>query len=93
MDSLLEALQSGAAFRRKRGPRQDSPLCPWEEEEEDTRKLVTANRKAGCAVTSLLASELTKDDAMTAVPAKVPKGSDGVPTILEEAMELVGRAS
>ncbi|XP_028383158.1 protein diaphanous homolog 1 isoform X1 [Phyllostomus discolor] len=74
MDSLLEALQSGAAFRRKRGPRQ-------------------ANRKAGCAVTSLLASELTKDDAMTAVPAKVPKGSDGVPTILEEAMELVGRAS
>uniref|UniRef100_K9IQ00 Protein diaphanous homolog 1 n=1 Tax=Desmodus rotundus TaxID=9430 RepID=K9IQ00_DESRO len=74
MDSLLEALQSGAAFRRKRGPRQ-------------------ANRKAGCAVTSLLASELTKDDAMTAVAAKVPKTSDGVPTILEEAMELVGRAS
>ncbi|XP_073932885.1 protein diaphanous homolog 1 isoform X1 [Castor canadensis] len=74
MDSLLEALQSGAAFRRKRGPRQ-------------------ANRKAGCAVTSLLASELTKDDAMTAVPAKVPKKSEGVPTILEEAKELVGRAS
>ncbi|XP_016061029.1 PREDICTED: protein diaphanous homolog 1 [Miniopterus natalensis] len=74
MDSLLEALQSGAAFRRKRGPRQ-------------------ANRKAGCAVTSLLASELTKDDAMTAVAAKVPKTSDGVPTILEEPMELIGRAS
>ncbi|XP_036169775.1 protein diaphanous homolog 1 isoform X3 [Myotis myotis] len=74
MDSLLEALQSGAAFRRKRGPRQ-------------------ANRKAGCAVTSLLASELTKDDAMTAVAAKVPKMSDGVPTILEETKELVGRAS
>nr|XP_040129740.1 protein diaphanous homolog 1 isoform X3 [Ictidomys tridecemlineatus] len=74
MDSLLEALQSGAAFRRKRGPRQ-------------------ANRKAGCAVTSLLASELTKDDAMTAVPIKVPKTSEGVPTILEEAKELVGRAS
>lgn len=54
---------------------------------------LAANRKAGCAVTSLLASELTKDDAMTAVPAKVPKSSDGVPTILEEAMELVGRAS
>ncbi|KAM8971907.1 protein diaphanous homolog 1 [Pelodytes ibericus] len=51
MDSLLEALQSGAAFRRKRGPRQ-------------------ANRKAGCAVTSLLASELTKDDAMVAVKKK-----------------------
>ncbi|KAL2779074.1 protein diaphanous-like protein 1 isoform 1 [Daubentonia madagascariensis] len=74
MDSLLEALQSGAAFRRKRGPRQ-------------------ANRKAGCAVTSLLASELTKDDAMTAVPAKMPKNSEAVPTILEEAKELVGRAS
>ncbi|XP_012875879.1 PREDICTED: protein diaphanous homolog 1 isoform X2 [Dipodomys ordii] len=74
MDSLLEALQSGAAFRRKRGPRQ-------------------ANRKAGCAVTSLLASELTKDDAMSSVPAKVPKNSEGIPTILEEAKELVGRAS
>uniref|UniRef100_A0A671E900 Protein diaphanous homolog 1 n=1 Tax=Rhinolophus ferrumequinum TaxID=59479 RepID=A0A671E900_RHIFE len=74
MDSLLEALQSGAAFRRKRGPRQ-------------------ANRKAGCAVTSLLASELTKDDAMTSVATKVPKISEGVPTILEENKELVGRAS
>lgn len=52
---------------------------------------LAANRKAGCAVTSLLASELTKDDAMTA--AKVPKISDGVPTILEETKELVGRAS
>ncbi|XP_004420116.1 PREDICTED: protein diaphanous homolog 1 isoform X2 [Ceratotherium simum simum] len=74
MDSLLEALQSGAAFRRKRGPRQ-------------------ANRKPGCAVTSLLASELTKDDALTAPPTKVPKNSEGVPTILEETKELVGRAS
>nr|XP_055187777.1 protein diaphanous homolog 1 isoform X2 [Nyctereutes procyonoides] len=74
MDSLLEALQTGAAFRRKRGPRQ-------------------ANRKAGCAVTSLLASELTKDDAMTAVPSKVPRNSEGFPTILEETKELVGRAN
>ncbi|XP_011795098.1 PREDICTED: protein diaphanous homolog 1 isoform X1 [Colobus angolensis palliatus] len=64
MDSLLEALQSGAAFRRKRGPRQ-------------------ANRKAGCA----------KDDAMVAVPAKVSKKSETFPPILEEAKELVGRAS
>nr|XP_011714556.1 LOW QUALITY PROTEIN: protein diaphanous homolog 1 [Macaca nemestrina] len=64
MDSLLEALQSGAAFRRKRGPRQ-------------------ANRKAGCA----------KDDAMAAVPAKVSKKNETFPTILEEAKELVGRAS
>ncbi|XP_073077957.1 protein diaphanous homolog 1-like [Manis javanica] len=74
MDSLLEALQSGAAFRRKRGPRQ-------------------ANRKVGCAVTSVLASELTKDDAMTAVPAKVAKNREGVPTVLEETKELIGRAS
>ncbi|KAG8506978.1 Protein diaphanous-1 [Galemys pyrenaicus] len=74
MDSLLEALQSGAAFRRKRGPRQ-------------------ANRKAGCAVTSLLASELTKDDAMTSVPAKVAKNNEGITTIIEETKELVGRAS
>ncbi|KAM8959021.1 protein diaphanous homolog 1 [Lycaon pictus] len=43
MDSLLEALQTGAAFRRKRGPRQDSPVYPWEEEleEEETYKLPT----------------------------------------------------
>ncbi|XP_053574582.1 protein diaphanous homolog 1 [Bombina bombina] len=34
MDSLLEALQSGAAFRRKRGPRQDSLLSLSEEEEQ-----------------------------------------------------------
>uniref|UniRef100_A0A2I3GZ85 Protein diaphanous homolog 1 n=1 Tax=Nomascus leucogenys TaxID=61853 RepID=A0A2I3GZ85_NOMLE len=74
MDSLLEALQSGAAFRRKRGPRQP-------------------NRKAGCAVTSLLPLEPTKDDAMATVPAKVPKNSETFPTILEEAKELVGRAS
>ncbi|XP_051019542.1 protein diaphanous homolog 1 isoform X2 [Acomys russatus] len=74
MDSLLEALQSGAAFRRKRGPRQ-------------------VNRKAGCAVTSLLASELTKEDAVAASSAKVSKKNEGVPTILEEAKELVGRAS
>ncbi|VCX39053.1 unnamed protein product [Gulo gulo] len=74
MDSLLEALQTGAAFRRKRGPRQ-------------------ANRKAGCAVTSLLASELTKDDAMTAVPSKMAKNNEGVSTILEETKELVGRAN
>ncbi|XP_010848944.1 PREDICTED: protein diaphanous homolog 1 [Bison bison bison] len=46
MDSLLEALQSGAAFRRKRGPRQGV-------------------RKAACAATSQLVSELTKEDAMT----------------------------
>ncbi|XP_053321551.1 protein diaphanous homolog 1 [Spea bombifrons] len=67
MDSLLEALQSGAAFRRKRGPRQ-------------------ANRKAGCAVTSLLASELTKDDALTTVAAKKKKNSE--PKLVDMDMEV-----
>ncbi|XP_004643914.1 protein diaphanous homolog 1 isoform X1 [Octodon degus] len=72
MDSLLEALQSGAAFRRKRGPRQ-------------------GNRKVGC-LASMLPSDLIKDDVITAAPAKM-SNSEGVPTILEEAKELVGRAS
>ncbi|XP_062331860.1 protein diaphanous homolog 1 [Osmerus eperlanus] len=44
MDGLLEALQSGAAFRRKRGPRQ------------------AANRRAGNAVTAILAKELMQED-------------------------------
>ncbi|XP_057396061.1 protein diaphanous homolog 1 isoform X1 [Balaenoptera acutorostrata] len=88
MDSLLEALQSGAAFRRKRGPRQDNPVRPWEEEEEET-----CNRKVGCAAISQLESVLTRDDAMTCVPAKMSKKSEEVPTILEEAKELLGRAS
>ncbi|KAM9064838.1 protein diaphanous homolog 1 [Sarcophilus harrisii] len=74
MDSLLEALQSGAAFRRKRGPRQ-------------------ANRKAGCAVTSLLASELTKDDAMTTCSAKLPRMTEGTRDMHDENKELIGRAS
>ncbi|XP_013367671.1 PREDICTED: protein diaphanous homolog 1 isoform X2 [Chinchilla lanigera] len=73
MDSLLEALQSGAAFRRKRGPRQ-------------------GNRKVGC-LASMLPSDLIKDDVITAVPTKMSKNNEGVPTILEEAKELVGRAS
>ncbi|XP_030649513.1 protein diaphanous homolog 1 isoform X2 [Chanos chanos] len=44
MDGLLEALQSGAAFRRKRGPRQ------------------AAIRRAGNAVTNILAKELLQED-------------------------------
>uniref|UniRef100_A0A6I8NXI8 Diaphanous related formin 1 n=1 Tax=Ornithorhynchus anatinus TaxID=9258 RepID=A0A6I8NXI8_ORNAN len=73
MDSLLEALQSGAAFRRKRAPRQ-------------------ANRKAGCAVTAVLASELTQDS--TRLPPKVPRSGDGPHGGLrDEAQELVGCAS
>uniref|UniRef100_A0A6I8PWD1 Diaphanous related formin 1 n=1 Tax=Xenopus tropicalis TaxID=8364 RepID=A0A6I8PWD1_XENTR len=79
MDSLLEALNSGAAFRRKRGPRQ-------------------ANRKAGCAVTSLLASELTKEDAMTSVPTKKkkPAETDLMETdvgLHEDAQDMLTRAS
>ncbi|MGH0116364.1 UNVERIFIED_CONTAM: hypothetical protein FKN15_035668, partial [Acipenser sinensis] len=55
MDGLMEALQSGAAFRRKRGPRQ------------------AANRRAGNAVTSLLAKELMQEDAISAAPLKKKK--------------------
>ncbi|XP_032885737.1 protein diaphanous homolog 1 isoform X3 [Amblyraja radiata] len=54
MDSLMEALQSGAAFRRKRGPRQ------------------AANRR-GNAMTSVLAKELTGDDAIGQIVTKKPK--------------------
>nr|XP_057918935.1 protein diaphanous homolog 1-like isoform X1 [Doryrhamphus excisus]XP_057918936.1 protein diaphanous homolog 1-like isoform X1 [Doryrhamphus excisus] len=53
MDGLLEALQSGAAFRRKRGPRQ-----------------AANHRRAGHAVTNILAKELTQEDAPP--PSKVP---------------------
>ncbi|XP_066446729.1 protein diaphanous homolog 1 isoform X2 [Eleutherodactylus coqui] len=78
MDSLLEALQSGAAFRRKRGPRQ-------------------ANRKAGCAVTSLLASELTKDDALTAVGTKKKKSNEedliGINIGHEDSSDMLTRSN
>ncbi|XP_056132785.1 protein diaphanous homolog 1 [Lampris incognitus] len=46
MDGLLEALQSGAAFRRKKGPRQ-----------------AANHRRAGHAVTNILAKELMQEDA------------------------------
>uniref|UniRef100_A0A8D0H5G8 Diaphanous related formin 1 n=1 Tax=Sphenodon punctatus TaxID=8508 RepID=A0A8D0H5G8_SPHPU len=76
MDSLMEALQSGAAFRRKRGPRQ-------------------ANRKAGCAVTSLLASELMKDDALGDRPSKVLKKSDVATEggVHDNTKEIISRSS
>ncbi|CAM5160490.1 unnamed protein product [Natator depressus] len=76
MDSLMEALQSGAAFRRKRGPRQ-------------------AKRKAGCAVTSLLASELMKDDALSAVPSKALKSSEASMDggAHDDSMEMISRSS
>ncbi|XP_021176823.2 protein diaphanous homolog 1 isoform X2 [Fundulus heteroclitus] len=54
MDGLLEALQSGAAFRRKRGPRQ-----------------AANHRRAGHAVTNILAKELMQED--TSSSSKVPK--------------------
>ncbi|CAL8354942.1 unnamed protein product [Merluccius merluccius] len=53
MDGLLEALQSGAAFRRKRGPRQ-----------------AANHRRAGHAVTNLLAKELMQEDTPPAGLAK-----------------------
>ncbi|XP_054841487.1 protein diaphanous homolog 1 [Eublepharis macularius] len=75
MDSLLEALQSGAAFRRKRGPRQ-------------------ANRKVGCAVTSLLASELTKEDALGSRASKLlKKDGDGDATDADAPDEIAKEAS
>ncbi|RXN11574.1 diaphanous -like protein [Labeo rohita] len=46
MDGLLEALQSGAAFRRKRGPRQAA----------------NNRRGAGHAVTNILAKELLQEE-------------------------------
>ncbi|KAL0974071.1 hypothetical protein UPYG_G00215010 [Umbra pygmaea] len=61
MDGLLEALQSGEAFRRKRGPRQ-----------------AAANRRAGQAVTNLLAKELLQDDPRPSF-SKAPKKSKTEP--------------
>ncbi|XP_051276905.1 protein diaphanous homolog 1 [Dicentrarchus labrax] len=61
MDGLLEALQSGAAFRRKRGPRQ-----------------AANHRRAGHAVTNILAKELMQEDTPSSskVPAKKKKSEE-----------------
>ncbi|XP_036403759.1 protein diaphanous homolog 1-like isoform X2 [Megalops cyprinoides] len=74
MDGLLEALQSGAAFRRKRGPRQ------------------AANRRAGNAVTSILAKELLQDPAPASSPAKKSKvqEEESKAELPEEAESLEG---
>ncbi|KAG7517368.1 diaphanous-like 1 isoform X1 [Solea senegalensis] len=57
MDGLLEALQSGAAFRRKRGPRQ-----------------AANHRRAGHAVTNILAKELMQEDTSSCkLPIKKTK--------------------
>ncbi|XP_054647011.1 protein diaphanous homolog 1-like isoform X2 [Dunckerocampus dactyliophorus] len=56
MDGLLEALQSGAAFRRKRGPRQ-----------------AANHRRAGHAVTNILAKELMQEDAPSSSKVAIKK--------------------
>lgn len=58
----------------------------------DLMSSLAGNRKVGC-LASMLPSDLIKDDVIAAVPTKIPKNNEGVPTILEEAKELVGRAS
>ncbi|XP_061582016.1 protein diaphanous homolog 1-like [Cololabis saira] len=77
MDGLLEALQSGAAFRRKRGPRQ-----------------AANHRRAGHAVTNILAKELMQDDAPSSskIAAKKAKSEKEEPKLegaesLEELLE------
>ncbi|KAM3867303.1 protein diaphanous homolog 1 [Diretmus argenteus] len=79
MDGLLEALQSGAAFRRKRGPRQ-----------------AANHRRAGNAVTNILAKELMQEEALSSsTPNKKAKteqkeepkleGADSLEDLLEDA--------
>ncbi|XP_077464779.1 protein diaphanous homolog 1 isoform X2 [Stigmatopora argus] len=63
MDGLLEALQSGAAFRRKRGPRQ-----------------AANHRRAGQAVTNILAKELTQEDGPSPKKANTAVKSDQEPS-------------
>ncbi|KAM6999743.1 protein diaphanous homolog 1-like [Tautogolabrus adspersus] len=73
MDGLLEALQSGAAFRRKRGPRQ-----------------AANHRRAGHAVTNILAKELMQEDSpqSSKVPIKKKKTEEGEEPKLEGAESL-----
>ncbi|XP_078116739.1 protein diaphanous homolog 1 isoform X1 [Sander vitreus] len=73
MDGLLEALQSGAAFRRKRGPRQ-----------------AANHRRAGHAVTNILAKELMQEDAPSSskLPAKKKKSEEKEEPKLEGAESL-----
>ncbi|KAM8909943.1 protein diaphanous homolog 1-like isoform 1-T1 [Spinachia spinachia] len=59
MDGLLEALQSGAAFKRKRGPRQ-----------------AANHRRAGNAVTSILAKELMQEGTPSSSKQPAKKKSD-----------------
>ncbi|XP_049590741.1 protein diaphanous homolog 1 [Syngnathus scovelli] len=57
MDGLLEALQSGAAFRRKRGPRPAGN-----------------HRRAGHAVTNILAKELLQEDDLSSSMSPIKMG-------------------
>ncbi|XP_054872863.1 protein diaphanous homolog 1 [Amphiprion ocellaris] len=77
MDGLLEALQSGAAFRRKRGPRQ-----------------AANHRRAGHAVTNILAKELMQEDTPSSsnLPTKQAKTEKEEPKLegaesLEELLD------
>ncbi|XP_013862753.1 protein diaphanous homolog 1 isoform X2 [Austrofundulus limnaeus] len=83
MDGLLEALQSGAAFKRKRGPRQ-----------------AANHRRAGQAVTNILAKELMQEDAPSSskIPAKKAKSQKEEPTLegaesLEELLDIAASRS
>ncbi|XP_065815133.1 protein diaphanous homolog 1 [Labrus bergylta] len=73
MDGLLEALQSGAAFRRKRGPRQ-----------------AANHRRAGHAVTNILAKELMQEESpqSSKVPAKKKTTEESEEPKLEGAESL-----
>ncbi|XP_029962802.1 protein diaphanous homolog 1 isoform X2 [Salarias fasciatus] len=81
MDGLLEALQSGAAFRRKRGPRQ-----------------AANHRRAGHAVTNILAKELMQEDAPSsnkgpAKKLKMEEREEAKPEAAESLEELLERAA
>lgn len=73
MDGLLEALQSGAAFRRKRGPRQ-----------------AANHRRAGHAVTNILAKELMQEDTPSSskLLAKKKKTEENEEPTVERAESL-----
>ncbi|XP_055080806.1 protein diaphanous homolog 1-like [Periophthalmus magnuspinnatus] len=73
MDGLLEALQSGAAFRRKRGPRQ-----------------AANHRRAGHAMTNILAKELMQEDTPTQskLPTKKQRLDDTEESNVESSESL-----
>ncbi|XP_043112945.1 protein diaphanous homolog 1 isoform X2 [Puntigrus tetrazona] len=72
MDGLLEALQSGAAFRRKRAPRQAA----------------NNRRGAGHAVTNILAKELLQEDAPPSATKKTRLEEDRKESSPEETGSL-----